>query len=144
MFSDYWFLMRYAIVGACGGGIQTATLYTWVEFFHLEKYYIFGSIIGFCLALLVTFTLQKYWTFRDRAHSQLKKQFFFYTSIAITNLTLNIFFLHTSKVILEALGLDFFHIWYLIVQVGIVVLLAGLSFMANYLFTFNRNIPEKT
>ena len=144
IFSNYWFLFRYGVVGISGGIIQTGTLYAWVELLHLQTYYLLGATIGFCLALMVTFALQKYWTFKDFIHTQIKKQFFMYTSIALINLSLNISLLHLSKLVLEALGLNFFHIWYLIVQVGIIVFLASFSFLSNYFITFKAHHPRPT
>ena len=140
IFSNYWFLLRYGVVGVSGGIIQTATLYIWVELLHLQAHYLIGATVGFCLALAITFTLQKYWTFRDYAHTQIKKQFFSYTFIALINLGLNISLLHFSKIVLEALGLNFFHIWYLMAQVSIIATLAALSFVANYFITFRTRV----
>ncbi len=136
--SHYMYIVRYGIVGVCGGAIQTSMLYLWVDILHLETYYLLGTSTGFCLALGVTFTLQKYWTFKDSVRENIKKQFYSYTIIAIINLGLNVFLLHLSKTILEMLGLNFFQTWYLIAQVLIVGILAACSFVANYTLTFSR------
>ncbi len=137
-FSNYWFLLRYALVGISGGVLQTATLYVWVEILHLQAYYLSGSAVGFCLALMLTFTLQKYWTFKDYEQTLFERQFIWYTLFALINLGANILLLRTSKLALEALGLDFFHVWYLMAQIGIIVTLALLSFVANYFITFRK------
>lgn len=138
--SNYWFLLRYGVVGVLGGVIQTTALYIWVELLHLQAHYLIGATAGFCLALAVTFTLQKYWTFKDFLHTQVKRQFFSYTFIALINLGLNASLLYLSKLVLEALGLNFFHIWYLMAQVSIIVILAALSFIANYFITFRTRV----
>lgn len=139
--ANFWFLLRYGLVGVCGGVLQTATLYVWVEVFRLHAHYLFGAVIGFCLALSVTFTLQKFWTFRDYARAQMQRQFFYYTFIALVSLGLNVLFLHLSKLVLETLGFNFFNIWYLVAQGAIIGLIAILSFLANYLVTFRT--PEQ-
>lgn len=131
-----WFLMRYGIVGAVGGVLQTLTLYIWVDILQKESHYLWGAVIGFCIALLVTFTLQKYWTFNDRDRTSMHYQFFFYTSIALASLALNLFFLHVSKTVLEALGFDFFRTWYLLAQITSVGVVAAFSFITNYFITF--------
>ena len=136
--SNYWFLLRYAVVGVSGGVLQTATLYVWVELLRLQEYYLSGSAIGFCLALMVTFTLQKYWTFKDYEQAMLQRQFTWYTTIALVNLGANVSLLHISRLALEALGLNFFHVWYLMAQIGIIIILAILSFTTNYLITFRK------
>ena len=133
---DYWFLLRYGAVGVCGGLIQTATLYEWVEVLRLQAQYLLGAVAGFCMALAVTFTLQKFWPFKDYARDRTKRQFFFYTLIALASLGLNILLLHLSKLMLDALGFNFFHLWYLAAQVCIIGFVAALSFAANYIITF--------
>ncbi len=144
IFSNYWFLLRYGVVGLCGGLIQTATLYTWVEIFHLQAQYLVGAIVGFCLALTVTFTLQKYWTFQDYVHTKVQRQLTLYTTIALLNLSVQVALLHLSKFLLEYLGFNFFQVWYLVAQVTIIVALATLSFLANYFFTFQKHMSQST
>lgn len=136
--SRYWLLVRYGIVGVTGGIIQTLFLYLWVGVLRLETHYLVGASLGFCCALMVTFTLQKYWTFRDRAEGVAHRQFALYTLIALLNLALTVLLLHASKALIEQSGFDFFDRWYLIAQVTIIVLLAGASFSANYFVTFKR------
>jgi putative flippase GtrA len=140
-FSTLWFLVRYGLVGVSGGVLQTATLYVWVELLHLQDLYLLGAVVGFCIALFVTFTLQKYWTFKDRTVKDTHRQFILYTCIALVNLALNVLLLHVGKTFLEALGLNFFHIWYLLTQVVIIGALAAASFIANYFLTF-KNRPS--
>lgn len=138
--SKYRLLLRYGIVGVVGGAIQTLTLYLWVGVLHLEAFYLFGAVVGFCAALLVTFTLQKYWTFRDHENTEVQRQFVVYTGIALASLGLNILLLHMSKLLLEYAGLNFFDGWYLFAQIAIIVLLAGASFIANYFLTFRTRV----
>lgn len=133
------FLMRYGIVGVIGGTIQTLILYFWVGILRLEAFYLLGATVGFCISLIVTFSLQKYWTFRDNVRAELRRQFIIYTSIALLSLGLNILFLHMSKLLLEHFGFDFFNRWYLFAQIAIIVLLATVSFIANYFITFREN-----
>jgi len=135
----FWFLMRYGISGAIGAGIQTFTLYVWVDLLHLETSYLVGAAVGFCLALFVTFALQKYWTFRDRVRTELQRQFISYTCIALASLGLNILLLHVSKLLFEHFGINFFATWYLVAQIVIIIFLAALTFIANYFLTFRGN-----
>jgi putative flippase GtrA len=134
--SHYAFLVRYGVVGLSGGLIQTGVLYVWVDVLHFEQQYLLGAITGFCAALAVTFTLQKYWTFQDYTHTEVRKQFVTYTLIALATLGLNILLLQVCKSVLEHFGVNFFHIWYLVTQVVIIGILAGLSYLANYFITF--------
>lgn len=133
---SHQFILRYGIVGLSGGAIQTSVLYLWVDALHLESRYLVGAALGFCAALLVTFTLQKYWTFRNHAHTETRRQFAYYAAIAFFSAGMNILLLHMSKLILERLSLDFFDKWYLLAQALIVAGLAFASFLANYFITF--------
>lgn len=131
-------IVRYSIAGLIGGALQTATLYVWIQFMHLEAAYLWGATVGFCLALIVTFSLQKYWTFRDLSEGNIHHQFLIYTGIALLSLGLTILLLHTSKSIADSAGVDFFKIWYLVAQILTVGIVGGLSFIANYLVTFQK------
>lgn len=138
----YAFFIRYLIVGVSGGIVQTATLYVWIEWLRLSDIYLWGVVIGFLLALAETFLLQKYWTFRDRTKADTHKQFISYTLVALVNLGMNTFFIRSMKEIADAHRTDFFHIWYLVAQMGAVVLVAALSFFANYFITF-RSVRKR-
>lgn len=135
-------LLRYGIVGLSGGVIQTSILYLWVDELHLKSQYLVGATIGFCAALLVTFTLQKYWTFRDHVRTEVRRQFASYAAIALLIAGSNILLLHLSKSFLERFGLDFFDTWYLLAQALIVAGLALASFLANYFITFRLSRAE--
>lgn len=131
-------LGRYLIAGATGGAIQTLGLYLWVSVLGLTADYLWGVVIAYCVALVVTFVLQKYWTFRDRTHTMLARQMVSYTAISLGNLGINTLILYLGKVLLEAAGFDFFHGWYLFVQVFAVGVAALAAFLANYHVTFRH------
>ena len=130
------FFIRYVMVGLLGIGIQTSTLYLWVDVIGLRTWYLAGLVVGFCLSLLVSFTLQKYWTFGDNVHERAPRQFVWYTGIALASLAANALLLVFSKGVIEYLGFDFFHLWYLGAQVCITGAVAFLSFVVNRLITF--------
>ncbi len=129
-------MIRYAIVGVTGAIIQMVSLWLWVGVFDLQDQYLWGIVIGFCLALAVTFPLQKYWSFQDSSRAAAPRQFVSYTLIALCSVCLNVLFQSAAKTVLEHMHADFFHVWYLTTQAVIVVVLAGLSFFTNRLLTF--------
>lgn len=138
--SRYSFVIRYGIAGVCGAFLQTSTLYIWVSVLGFQNHYLWGVVIGFSIALLVTFLLQKYWTFRDRPHHHvIHLQFFFYIVAALIALGMNALLLHLSKQALEGLGFDFFHGWYLGAQIIIIFVVAVGSFLMNYFITFKAS-----
>jgi len=131
-------VVRYAVVGGLGVMIQTATLYIWVSVLHLENIYLVGILIGFCIALALTFVLQKWWTFSDHSLSHAKRQFVLYTVIALISVALNAILLHFTKSIFDSMQLDFFDRRYLAAETVIALFVAFLSFLANRLITFER------
>jgi len=129
-------LVRYLISGLAGGAIQTVFLYMWVDILGWESTFLTGVVVGFLIALVAVFLLQKYWTFRDRSHEGSRRQFAWYTAVALCNLWLTTYLMQVAKAFVESQHGDFFHIWYLLAQVAIIGVVAGASFAANYLITF--------
>jgi putative flippase GtrA len=137
------FLARYGISGIAGGAITVLFLFVWVTLLGLEKTYLLGLGLGFIVALIVTFALQKYWAFRDREPGRTGHQLVSYSVVAITGLVLNAVLLAGAKLLFEWLALDFFHGWYLVVQTGIVCVVAVFNFGMNFLFTFRHARQER-
>lgn len=77
---------KFLIVGGIGLTVSLGLLHMFVVF---GAPYLLGSIIAFSIALIVGFTLQKYWTFGDRTAGRTELQFTQYTALALTNLALN-------------------------------------------------------
>jgi putative flippase GtrA len=133
----YSFFLRYAVTGLTGGALQTFLLYVWVSLLGLKDYYLWGLVVGFCITLVVTFNLQKYWTFGGRPQQhRTHRQLMMYALVALGNLGLNTVLLYWSKQLLDSLGFNFFHLWYLAAQVAIVFVVALASFAVNYSVTF--------
>lgn len=138
LWARYGMIIRYAISGAVGALIQIATLAFWVEVVHKgnEGEYLDGVVVGFLIALAVTFTLQKYWTFKDASSSRAKRQFALYTFFALGNLAANAGLMY--------LLVDVFGFWYLGANVMTVGCVAILSFLANRYLTFRAALePEE-
>ena len=87
--------------------------------------------------------MQKYWTFREYSRALIARQMSWYIIVSLVNLGLNTLMLHAGKVLLESDGLNFFHIWYLVVQVFAVGVCAVTGFLLNRFITF-RSVAEQT
>ena len=133
-----YFLVRYGISGALGGLTQVVVIYLWVSVLGLQSHYLWGAVVGFAIALVQSFAMQKYWTFRDHSHDMVGRQIFFYVLASLFTLGLTTVLLHTGRVFIENLGYNYFHIWYLVVQVCTVLIAAVFSFSANWFITFRR------
>lgn len=136
--SKFHTLFKYGIVGATGGLLQIATLYVWVDILHLSALYLLGSVVGFCIALVVTFLLQKYWTYSNRGAWRTRKQALSYSVVALSGLILNAALLATAKWGIETSGHDFFHGWYLVVQIGAVAVVSVCNYLLNSRLTFKQ------
>jgi putative flippase GtrA len=136
-------LMRYGASGIFGIIISIFVLFVWVTLLGWEETYLLGVGTGFILALAVTFILQKYWAFRDSESSRTPQQLLSYSIVAVLGLVLNTGLLAGAKKIFESLPLDFFDGWYLIAQIGIVILISIFNFCMNFLFTFRHAREER-
>lgn len=137
------FLVRYIISGGTAGAIQILGLYVWVSVLGLAAHYLWGVVIAYCIAVIVGFAMQKYWTFRESTRALIARQMSWYTIVSLVNLGLNTLILHVSKVLLELNGFNFFHIWYLVAQVFAVGVCAIVGFVLNRAITF-RSVARQT
>ena len=133
-------IIKYGISGGIGAVLQVGTLYVWVSLLGLTDYYLAGAILGFVIAVICTYILQRHWTFADRDHATMRKQFPIYMGVALGNLALTTVLLPLAKLIFQYYNINFFHIWYLIVSAGIVLLGALLTFVVNSLWTFRKRV----
>ncbi len=132
------FLTRYGISGVTGAVIQIFLLFVWVTLLGLESTYLVGLILGFIIALIVTFALQKYWAFRDSESGHTHYQLVQYSIVALSGLALNALLLEGANVLFSSLSLNFFHGWYLAVQTVSIGIVAVFNFCMNFLFTFRH------
>jgi putative flippase GtrA len=141
--SRIFFLMRYGISGVTGAVIQVLSLYLWVTVLGLERTYLLGLVLGFIIALIVAFSLQKYWAFRDSESNHIHHQLVKYTIVALSGLALNALLLEGANILFSSLSLNFFQGWYLIVQVISIGIVSVFNFLMNYIFTFSRAREQK-
>lgn len=111
-------MLRYLI----SGGIATATnlclLYVLVSWAGI--WYLFASVISLSVATIVSFVLQKLWTFRNYDASRVHVQFPLHLTLALTNIALNTMLLYVL--------VEWLRVWYLIAQ----VLVGGCLACMNY------------
>jgi putative flippase GtrA len=123
-----YFLARYGISGLIGGGIQIFADYVYVDI--LNRWYMEGVVVGFLSALIVVFTLQKYWTFGDSSRVHAKRQFFWYTVISLWSLVANVACMY---IFVSVYGL-----WHIFAQCVTIVIVAGTSLFFNICVTFKK------
>jgi dolichol-phosphate mannosyltransferase len=122
-----WQIAKYGISGVTGGVIQIGFLYVFVDRLHM--WYLYGVIASYSISLIVSFSLQKFWTFQDYSTDGFHRQSSSYIVIALGALVLNIMFMYVL--------VSVFHFWHIVAQ-GIVVGIVGTStFLLNKTFTFD-------
>jgi putative flippase GtrA len=132
------FLLRYGISGLTGALIQVVSLYVWVSVLNLKDTYLLGLVVGFVLALIASFLLQKYWAFRDNGKERTPIQFVSYSTVALSGLTLNALLLAGARELSTIFSIDFFQGWYMLAQVFSVGVVSVFNFSMNFLFTFKH------
>jgi len=120
--------IKYIISGSISAVILLGILYVLTDIFGM--WYITSDIIAFSVALIVSFVLQKFWTFRDDDLGRMRKQFAIYASLGVVNFFLNPALLY--------IVVEYLHIWYILAQALVTALLAILNFMLNKFIIFKK------
>lgn len=138
LLTEFFLLIRYGIIGVSAILIQIVALYIWVSLLGFHAWYLLGVVIGFVIALVFAFLMQKYWTFKDHDPTTRTRQFLIYTGVSVGTLVLNVLLLALTKALFESWSVAFFEAWYLVAQVLILGLCAVVSFVVNRFITFRK------
>ncbi len=100
-------LVRFMIVGVASALIDLGSLFILVE--RAGVWYLFASVIAFCLSYGVSSVFQKIWTFRNTDRTTAHQQFALHLILQLCNLALNT---GAMYVLVEQ-----HHLWYLMARV---------------------------
>ena len=120
-------VVRFFISGGSAAATNLAVFYVATSVFTI--YYIWASILAYGISFFVSFTLQKFWTFRDTSTFQLNTQLVKYLSITLINLVVNTALIYTL--------VEFAHLPPLVAQILSIMLIAVWSFFAYHFFVFS-------
>ena len=123
-----WRIVRYLISGGTSAAVNLSLLYLFTDIFHF--WYIYSAFIATGVALIVSFTLQKLWTFQNFSTDRVHVQFPMHATLALLNIALN-------AVMLFAF-VEWLHLWYLAAQVVVGVLLACVNYTIYKKFIFHE------
>jgi len=84
-FSDFAMPWRYLVSGISAAVANFATLYALTDVFGL--WYVFSAIVSFLVSVLVSFIMQKFWTFKDKSIQKIKKQFIYYMIVILLSMS---------------------------------------------------------
>jgi putative flippase GtrA len=126
-------IARFLISGTTAAVVNLLLLAFFVE--HAGIHYLTASILSFFGSLGVSFTLQKFWTFKSHAIRGSHQEFMRYTAITLTNLVIN-----TSLMYLFVSILGW---WYIAAQIvaGMVIAVTG---YAGYSLVFARSAADSS
>ncbi len=124
-------VFKFIISGCFAGGSDLVFLFV----FHglLHWHIVLSTSLAFVLSFVVSFTLQKFWTFRNY-DKQVAGQLFLYFLNAFLGLTMNGWLMH--------LLVSRLHIWYLLAQIIVNVALAFYNFLVYKFIIFREGKDE--
>ncbi len=122
-------ICKFLIAGSLSTLTHLLSLFLLHEYFNIKV--VLASSLAFCLAFIISFSLQKYWTFRNYSRRKFIKQLFIYLITAIISLNINAFLLHTLVNVLD--------LWYLIAQVLVSFFIAIINFFSYKLLVFKTD-----
>ena len=92
-------LGRFLLAGVTAAVFQLATYILFTR--ALEWWYLLASTVSFVLTVIVSFLLQKFFTFRHRELSSVSRQFGFFGVLSLCNLGLNTLYMFLFVDILQ-------------------------------------------
>ena len=123
-------IFRFLLSGGTALGTDLIFLYVFTDI--LKIWYLISAVAAFILAFLVSFTLQKFWTFGDRSLDGFHMQMGVYFFVAVINLTLNTFLVYAL--------VEWTDLHYLFAQIIASALIAIESFFVYQHFIFKKAI----
>ncbi len=119
---------KYVVSGGMATVTNLAVLYALTDFLHV--YYLVSSVFAFIISIVVSFSMQKFWTFEDSSKDRVHTQFAFYSAVVLANLVLNTFLVYAF--------VEWLSLWYLIAQFLAGILIAIVSFFAYRNLVFKQ------
>jgi putative flippase GtrA len=123
-------IIRYVGAGAVGAVTNLVVFYVLIDMFSF--WYVAASICSFLAALGVSFTVQKFFTFRDRSTDAMMKQMSLFAIVALFSLLLNVAILYF---LVDIVGL-----YHLAGQILTMIIVAVFSFVMYERFIFREEV----
>ena len=120
--------IKYIFSGGMATVANLSILYVLTEYVHLH--YLISSILAFASSIIVSFSMQKFWTFDNQSTENVKTQFAFYFLVVIINLVLNTFLVYAL--------VEWFLVWYFFAQFMAGATIAVVSFFVYRNFVFKK------
>ena len=119
-------VLRFLVAGGLAFAVNIVSLYALTDFLHIH--YLVSTVLAFLIAFNVSFILQKFWTFRDHSKDNVHVQLQLYLGMQLINLGLNATLMY--------IFVEYLHIWYVLSQTIIALILAVAAFLINKAYIF--------
>lgn len=121
MIIKYARIFRYIIAGSIATIANLEFLFVGVH--YLKVWYLTAAVISFCLAVIISYLLQKFFVFKNYSKIEIQKQFSMFLIFAIIMLGINTLLMY---VFVRIIG-----IWYMLAQVIVAILIAFMKYNFN-------------
>ncbi|PZE20808.1 GtrA family protein [Paenibacillus xerothermodurans] len=124
-------MLKYGIVGVLGTAIHFISLIWFVELCYLDP--VLSSALGFGIVVIVSYYLNKTWTFQS--NNRVVNEFVKYLVTSCIGLLLNVLIMHVS--------ISIFNLGYLLSQLIVTMVIPITNFVLNNAWTFKKQIPSQ-
>ncbi|MFA4833853.1 MAG: glycosyltransferase [Patescibacteria group bacterium] len=128
----YKLIIKYIISGGMAASVDLIFLYIFTDVFGV--WYIISASLSFLIAYFVSFSMQKFWTFRDSGRGAIYRQMYLYFIVGVANLLVNAGGMY--------LLVDEFGIMYMLAQIIMGALLGFSSFLIYKFIIFEKKKIE--
>lgn len=128
MIGKYQQIIKYIVSGGTAAAVDIGFLVLFTEVFGW--WYITSAIVAFLIAFGVSFTLQKFWTFKDKTTDNMHAQLSLYLLVGVINLLINSALMYFF--------VDIVGMWYVAAQVLTGGLIAVMSFFVYKKLIFKK------
>jgi putative flippase GtrA len=125
-------VIKFFFAGCFAGGTDLILLFIFHGVFKWPL--VLSTSLAFVASFLVSFTLQKFWTFRNFTQGKAVGQFILYILNAFVGLNLNAYFMH--------LLVNRHHVWYILAQVIVSVSIGVYNFIIYKSIVFKTEKNE--
>ena len=124
--NEYKSFIKFFVAGCFSGGTDLILLFIFHGLIKIDI--VVSTSSAFILSFLVSFTLQKFWTFRNYCQDKVVHQLVIYIANALLGLYLNGLFMH--------LLVNRYAVWYMLAQIIVNLVLATLNFVVYKFIVF--------
>lgn len=127
-------IIKFLISGSTAAGTNFIILFILVDLVHI--WYLLASGISFLISFFVSFSLQKFWTFRNKETDAIQKQAVMYFMVTIFGLLSNLLFMY--------IFVDILHWWYMFAQFVISAVIAVFNYIVYKSIIFKKPLTNIT